>query len=31
LQILAAEIDRVLGMLGRRSFTEVDEKILFRA
>ena len=30
LQILTAEIDRVLGMLGRRSFTEVDEKILFR-
>jgi len=31
LQILHAEIDRVLGMLGRRSFAELDEKILFRA
>ncbi|OFZ98475.1 MAG: hypothetical protein A3H35_07015 [Betaproteobacteria bacterium RIFCSPLOWO2_02_FULL_62_17] len=31
LQILNGEIDRVLGMLGRRSFAEVDERILFRA
>ena len=31
LQILSAEIDRTMGMLGRSSFAEVDEKILLRA
>ena len=31
LQLLQNEIDRALGMLGRRSFAEVDEKILIRA
>jgi len=31
LQILHGEIDRVMGMLGRRCFAEVDERILFRA
>jgi (S)-mandelate dehydrogenase len=29
LQILCKEIDRTLGMLGRRSFAEVDDKILY--
>ena len=29
LQILSGEIDRTLGMLGRRSFAEVDQKALF--
>ena len=31
LQILQNEIDRTMGMLGRRSFDEIDEKILHRA
>jgi (S)-mandelate dehydrogenase len=30
LALLHNEIDRCLGMLGRRSFAEVDDKILFR-
>ncbi len=29
LQILTGEIDRTLGMLGRRNFAEVDDKILY--